>query len=690
MTQWTLAIDFGTSSTSAAFDDGEHIDILEVDNSRYLPSVVFLTEGGEMATGRSAMSSAGANPERAVLLPKRALATQEYIRLAGESVATVDLASAVLRRMADEAQGRFGKVAPARLLLTHPARWGATEQGALADAAAAAGLPDPELVPEPVAAASYYATRNVPVGACVAVYDLGGGTYDTAVLRRTESGFELLAIGGSDEIGGEDFDDELERIVGLSAAQVDADVWHAMQDRSNRAATRAAWRFHNDVRFAKEELSRFAQQTIVVFDRLEVNVTRAELEKAVGEDVDETVTEFLATVERSGVALADLKGVYLVGGASRMPLVSDLLTQALGRVPDLEADPKCVVVEGSLLWARRVPQAPPRPRPWRYTDAGGATQRAPLATAAGVVVVSEEGTLSLLDTASGAIRWQKVLEDGELDGGGMLHPVGYRDLVVIGSQDGGVRAYRIGDGTPVWHVRSDVLSAPPAVSGDLVVVSGMTGTMALDARNGGIRWRYLSQSPAFAAPTVYGDLVVVCHEDGRVVALERDKGKARWTCSFEAEVWAPGVGFEDLLIFGDAAGDVHALDVQRGVPRWVHRMPSDMWSTPIVHGGGLYVCDSTGTVRLLEAASGVVRQSWSVAAGLRDASALLIGEQLCLPDTMGSLTILDTTNGRSRSLELTSVELSSCVTDRGVIFVAGGSSVFAVDPRPRAPKAVAL
>ncbi len=693
MTQWTLAIDFGTSSTSAAVDDGERIEIVEVDSSRYLPSVVFLAEGGTMTTGRGAMSSAGANPERAVLLPKRALATHEHVRMAGQSVATVDLAAAVLRRMAEEARQRFGGVAPARLLLTHPARWGTTELGALADAAVAAGLPDPELVPEPVAAASYYATRNVPVGACVAVYDLGGGTYDTAVLRRVESGFELLAIGGNDEIGGEDFDDELERIVGLSAAQADPDVWHAMQDRSNKAATRAAWRFRNDVRYAKEELSRLAQQSIVVFDQMEVNVTRAELEKAVGEDVHETVTEFLATVERSGVELADLTGVYLVGGASRMPLVSDVLTEALGRVPDLEADPKCVVVQGALFWARRVPQARPRPRPWRYTDRTGAIQRAPVATPAGVVVVSEAGELSLLDTVSGAVRWQKVLDAEQPAGGGTIHPyhpVGYRDLVVVSSRDGGVHAHRIDDGKPVWRVRTDVLSAPPAVCGDIVVVSGMTGTMAMDAGSGMIRWQHVTGSPAFAAPTVCGGLVVVCLEDGRVIALDGGSGRVRWTYPLGAEVWAAGVGFEELLIFGDAAGDVHAIDIALGVPRWIHRMPSDMWSTPIIHGGGLYVCDSTGTVRVLEAASGAVRHTWPVPAGLRDASALLIGNQLYLPDTTGNLTILDVTNGRTRPLQLTTAELSSCVADQGMIFVAGGSSVFAVDPRPRAPKAVAL
>ncbi|GIF96643.1 hsp70 family protein [Catellatospora citrea] len=683
MTGWTLAIDFGTSSTSAAVDDGTAVDLIEVDSSRYLPSAVYVGEEG-MAVGRSALSKAAVNPERAVLLPKRALAAQEHVRLGGQSVATVDLVAAVLRHMAAEGARRFGNVAPSRLVLTHPARWGVTERGALADAATAAGLPDPQLVAEPVAAASFYALRGqVPVGSCVGVYDLGGGTYDTAVLRRTENGFELLAVGGDDAIGGEDFDDELERLVGAAARQADPELWEGLQRPGDKVAARARWRLRGDVRVAKEELSRTASQQVIVFDRLDVSVTRGELERAISGDIAATVQEFVATVERAGVGLDELAAVYLVGGASRMPLVSDAITEVLGRLPDLESDPKCVVVQGALQWARLVPPAAPRPRPWRYTGRSSASQLAPAALGGAVVAADSRGWVSVRDAATGAKRWKTDLDRP-------LHrPVVADGLIVLASREKGLTALRPADGKEAWRLRTEVLTCPPTVADGTVYAATMTGLLAVDTSSGRLRWQHNVGSPAWAAPTVHGALVAVGLDDGRVVAVSTVNGAVRWSYPAGAEIWASGIGYEDLLVIGDVSGRVHAIDAERGLVRWVHEMPGDVEAAPVVHGSGVYAADATGTVRHLDAATGALRRSWQLPAGLRGTGTLLDGELLYLPDSSGTLSVLDLGTGSLRAIEVTGGELSAPAVDSAMIYVASGESVYAVDPRPRAPLAVA-
>ncbi|ADP83717.1 Hsp70 family protein [Pseudofrankia inefficax] len=370
---WTLAIDVGTSFTTAAITvDGGEATLVEVEQSRYLPSLVVLDESGVLITGRAATSLRGAFPERAERLPKRALVNATQTRLGETTVDTADLVAALLRRVRDEARRLAGGDEPARVVLTHPARWGEAELDRLRLAASKAGLSEPSFVPEPVAAAVWHAHQHdVPVGAYVAVYDFGGGTFDTAVLTRTADGFTVQGRpGGDPNLGGEDLDEALREIVAghvRDAGDQDRAAWDALWSGESRDARRRQDLLRSDITTAKEALSRFPHTTIYP-PGLEdgIRLTRPEFEAAINDRLRATVAELVATVEGTGQAPGDLAAVYLTGGSSGVPLVSELLTEALGRPPVATADPKTVVVLGAAiphLPAAAGPVVPPPPPP---------------------------------------------------------------------------------------------------------------------------------------------------------------------------------------------------------------------------------------------------------------------------------------------------------------------------------------
>ncbi len=353
--RWSLAIDFGTSNTTAAMAaDGGTPVVLEVENSRYLPSAVYAADGGELLTGRAAVRQGVVFPDRVERAPKRALAKQTHVVLGGEPREVVDLVAAVLRRMHAEAVRFHGGQPPGRVVLTHPARWGEIMLAKLREAAARVAIPDVVLLPEPVAAARWYAR---PSGQLVAVFDLGGGTLDTAVLRAGTTGYQLAgAPGGDADLGGEDFDELLLDRVGELARERDEVVWddtfggEGPRARRDRAFLRA------DVTAVKEALSDHVTYDLAIVGYPEAfRLTRPEFESLIAPTVDSAVTEMRRTVAASGAKPADLSGLYLTGGSSRIPAIASRLAVDLGVPPHLRDDPKAVVALGALAASTATP-----------------------------------------------------------------------------------------------------------------------------------------------------------------------------------------------------------------------------------------------------------------------------------------------------------------------------------------------
>jgi actin-like ATPase involved in cell morphogenesis len=347
-----LGVDFGTSNTVAVarWPDGRARPII-VDGSPLLPSAVYAEPSGQLAVGRDAVHSARRDPARFEPNPKRRI-DDGLVLLGDQELEVVDLIAAVLVRVADEWHRAVGPVRP-ELTLTCPATWGATRRGLLAEAASRAGLERARLVAEPVAAATYFAEvlgRDVPIGSVVVVHDFGAGTFDASVVARTAEGFEVLAVDGRDDIGGLDVDAAIVAHLGKLVAEQDAAVWQRLVEPETLEDRRAQRQLWDDVRIAKERLSRLQSADVVVpLLDLELHVTREELEELARPLLEQTVRVTSDLLRWADLPDGRLAGVFLVGGASRIPLVATLLHRELGEAPVVIEQPELVVAEGSIL-----------------------------------------------------------------------------------------------------------------------------------------------------------------------------------------------------------------------------------------------------------------------------------------------------------------------------------------------------
>ncbi|BCJ42580.1 hypothetical protein GCM10010168_06780 [Actinoplanes ianthinogenes] len=343
--KYALGIDFGTSNTVAVarWPDGRARPIL-VDGSPLLPSAVFADAAGSLLVGRDAVHSARLEPARFEPNPKRRV--DDGLVLLGErEFDVVDLITAVLARVVEEWHRAVGPYRP-ETTLTCPATWGATRRTLLAEAAARAGLSGARLVAEPVAAATYFAEvlgRDVPIGSVLMVHDFGAGTFDASLVSRTATGFEVLAVDGRDDLGGLDVDAAL-------VEHMQSDAWQRLLEPSTVEERRARRQLWDDVRIAKERLSR-AQSADFVVPLLdtEVHLTRDELEQVARPVLEQTVRITRNLLTFADLPAGRLAGVFLVGGASRIPLVATLLHRELGEPPVVIEQPELVVAEGSIL-----------------------------------------------------------------------------------------------------------------------------------------------------------------------------------------------------------------------------------------------------------------------------------------------------------------------------------------------------
>ena len=371
MTDWVLAIDYGTSFSSAAIRRDGAAALVKMHAPEGLrdtmPSSVFWPTDGELVVGWVAENQAALAPDRFEPAPKRRLGVDEHLLLGGEAVPVAEAVAAVLRRMFDEARRSRGDTWPSLVALTHPASWAEGRIEALGEAARLAGIESPHLLSEPEGAALHFATAHIgahiDIGGLVAVYDLGGGTFDAAVLERVgEASFQLAGKpGGRDGLGGEEFDRKLYEHVARQLAFEEPDQWARI-----RANGRSHRDFRIEVRRAKEALSSYAAYDLVLPEaaaRTSWRVTREEFESLIRPDIEASVDILARTLADAGIDdptdASRLVTVYLAGGSSRIPLVAQAIGERLGRVPSSLDEPKIVVALGASNVERTAEAAAP-------------------------------------------------------------------------------------------------------------------------------------------------------------------------------------------------------------------------------------------------------------------------------------------------------------------------------------------
>jgi molecular chaperone DnaK len=357
-----LGIDFGTSNTAGMLrlPDGRLRPLL-FDGSPLLPSAVYLGADGRMLVGRDAERHARLDPSRFEPNPKRRV-DDGHIFLGDREMPVAEVFGLVLAQVATEARRQLN-AAPQEVRLTHPARWGEQRRKTLVEAAQRAGLGNPRLIPEPVGAASYFTAvygAQVPVGRSLAIYDLGGGTFDATVVRRTQSGFDVLAEEGLQDVGGLDFDHAVVEHLGLTYRASHGAEWERLVSPADANDRRSRRMLYEDVRGAKEMLSRTTNADIHL-PALEVDahLTREEFEALVRPYLDRTIACLQRAIAAARTQPQELVGIFLVGGSSRIPLAAHLIHTSLGVAPTTLEQPETVVVEGALcIGAARPPVSP--------------------------------------------------------------------------------------------------------------------------------------------------------------------------------------------------------------------------------------------------------------------------------------------------------------------------------------------
>ncbi|MDZ7673984.1 MAG: Hsp70 family protein [Acidimicrobiales bacterium] len=353
---YVLGIDLGTTFTAAAVLRDGRVEIATLGNrAATIPSLVFLRDDQTMLVGDAAERRGITEPQRLAREFKRRIGDSAPIMVGQAPYSAERLAAALLREVVAAVEEREGQP-PDRVAVSHPANWGPFKVDLLRHAVELAGLRGAVLLTEPVAAAMHYAsTERVEPGEVVAVYDLGGGTFDAAVLQKTDVGFVHLGEPeGIERLGGIDFDEAVLAHVRQALAGKVEEL-----DRDDPRARSALVRLRQECVAAKEALSFDTDVTISVLlpnIQTELRMTRAELEPMIRPAIAETIDAFHRALEAAHVTADELAAVLLVGGSSRIPLVTEMVSDAVGRPVAFDAHPKHAVALGAALAAAAAEQ----------------------------------------------------------------------------------------------------------------------------------------------------------------------------------------------------------------------------------------------------------------------------------------------------------------------------------------------
>jgi molecular chaperone DnaK len=357
-----VGIDLGTTNSVVASvdDDGTVVVLPNASGGEITPSVVYFEPDGTAVVGEEAVQATAVDPENGAQLIKRSMGTEFPLLFRGQQHTPESVSALILRQLVTAATGATGATgadgSAVSAVITVPAYFGLAEREATYQAGVIAGLDVLELLDEPVAAAAHYGLTSGG-DRTVLVYDLGGGTFDTTVLRISGGAVRVLATDGHSSLGGADIDQRLfDVLLDRLGDQLSADEIDAVTDDKTMLAELVL-----ETEAAKKDLSARISRQVVVrtpAGRTSVTVTRADLDAACG-DLFDTTAEIIARVLRA----AGLDGgrgiddVIMVGGSSRIPLLSPRLAAMLGKTPRL-CDPDLAVAKGAALRAHHLAGTP--------------------------------------------------------------------------------------------------------------------------------------------------------------------------------------------------------------------------------------------------------------------------------------------------------------------------------------------
>jgi molecular chaperone DnaK len=343
-----LGIDLGTTYTAAAVARDGRVEAVPLGHRAVsIPSVLYIRDD-EFIVGEPANRRAPTEPDRVAREFKRRLGDPTPVLVGGAPLAPELLMARLLLWVVDQVSESEGGP-PASITVTHPASWGVYKVDLLRAAVHHVGLGGTRFMPEPEAAATFYAAqRPLTMGSVIAVYDLGGGTFDAAVVRRTATGFEIIGRPeGIERLGGIDFDHAVFSHVLASIGETSERL-----DVDEPGMVAAVSQLREECVEAKEALSAETDVDIAVLlpgRQTEVRLTRTELEHMIRPAINETIVALRRALASAQVRPEDVTAVLLVGGSSRIPLVSQMVAADLGRPVVVDARPKDAIALGAAL-----------------------------------------------------------------------------------------------------------------------------------------------------------------------------------------------------------------------------------------------------------------------------------------------------------------------------------------------------
>ncbi|MEQ1748442.1 MAG: Hsp70 family protein [Prosthecobacter sp.] len=346
-----LGIDLGTTnSLVGVVDSGFPILLADEQGQRLTPSAVNYAADGSIIVGAAALRKRTLDPMRTVTSVKRLIGRrggegdwQPPYSLRELGVSPIEISAEILKRLKAIAE-RALQQSVSRAVITVPAYFNDAQRNATKQAGELAGLTVERIVSEPTAAALAYGLDKLSERQKIAVYDLGGGTFDISVLEMREGVFQVLSTAGDTQLGGDDIDRAVAEGVlqGVRAAS----PHHEARMASLLVAAEAAKK-----RLSSEDSTRIELPFYDGTNSLSVELTRAEFEKLIRPLVERTRAHCLRALSDAGVKPEELDAVILVGGSTRIPLVRRYVAEIFGREPDISQNPDEAVALGAVIQA---------------------------------------------------------------------------------------------------------------------------------------------------------------------------------------------------------------------------------------------------------------------------------------------------------------------------------------------------
>src|SRR5918996_983822 len=345
-----VGIDLGTTnSVVSALEGGEPVVIANAEGSRTTPSVVGFAKNGEILVGEVAKRQAITSPDRTVRSIKREMGKDWTIEIDGKTWTAQEISAQILAKLKRDAEAHAGD-AVTQAVITVPAYFDDAQRQATTEAGKIAGLEVLRIINEPTAAALAYGLDKQEADQTILVFDLGGGTFDVSLLEIGEGVFEVKATAGNTKLGGDDWDQKvIDWIVKEFQNAYGKDL---SQDRM------AMQRLKDAAEKAKIELSSTSQTQITLPFitegplHLEMTLSRSELERMTEDLVQQLEGPFNQAVKDWGKDVSEIDHVILVGGATRMPMVQELVKRLTGgKEPHKGVNPDEVVSVGAGIQA---------------------------------------------------------------------------------------------------------------------------------------------------------------------------------------------------------------------------------------------------------------------------------------------------------------------------------------------------